>query len=100
LPHALKIRPIFHINLLKPYIRPIDPQTVHQPDPIHLVEGQPKYEVAGILDYRCQRYGCGVREEYLVAWKGYPVNEATWEPLSNLTNVEDAIQEFHAQRGR
>jgi hypothetical protein len=67
LPHALKIHPVFHVNLLKPYVHPIDLQTVHRPDPIHLVEGQPEYEVAGILDYSCRWYGHGVREEYLVA---------------------------------
>jgi hypothetical protein len=53
LPHALKIHLVFHVNLLKPYVRPIDPQTIHPPDPIHLVEGQLEYEVAGILDYHC-----------------------------------------------
>jgi hypothetical protein len=53
LPHALKIHPIFHVNLLKPYVCPIDPQIVHRPDPIYLVEGQPEHEVAEILDYRC-----------------------------------------------
>ena len=95
--HALKIHLVFYVNLLKPYVHPIDSQIVHWPDPIHLVEGQPEYEVAGILDYCCRRYGRGVRKEYLVAWKDYPVNEATWEPLSNLTNAEDAIQEFHVQ---
>jgi hypothetical protein len=100
LPHALKIHPVFHVNLLKPYVCPIDPQTVHQPDLMHLVEGQHEHEVAGILDYHCRQYGRGIRKEYLVAWKDYPVNEVTWKPLSNLTNAQDAIQEFHAQRGR
>jgi hypothetical protein len=40
LPHALKIHLVFHVNLLKPYVRPFDPQTIHRPDLIHLVEGQ------------------------------------------------------------
>jgi hypothetical protein len=33
--------------------------------------------------------------EYLVAWKGYPLHEATWEAESSLKeDVPDMIAEF------
>jgi hypothetical protein len=38
------------------------------------------------------------RVEYLVSWKGYPPEEATWEPWENLEGdeaVETLIKEFH-----
>jgi len=32
-----------------------------------------------------------------VHWKGYPKEEATWEPILNLENCEDAIMQFESQ---
>lgn len=31
---------------------------------------------------------------YLVHWRGYEESEATWEPITNLENCEDAIMQF------
>jgi hypothetical protein len=33
-------------------------------------------------------------EHYLVIWKNYPINEATWEPKSNMTNCNSLILEY------
>ncbi|KAL8441357.1 hypothetical protein Emed_007569 [Eimeria media] len=38
----------------------------------------PVYEVERILDTR----GSSADEEFLGQWRGYPVEQATWEPLS------------------
>ena len=35
--------------------------------------------------------------EYLVKWKNYPLEEASWEPVMNLTNAREAIEEFHLE---
>ena len=35
------------------------------------------------------------RVEYFVKWKHY--NETTWEPIKNLSNVQDLIDEFENQ---
>ncbi|KAJ9070213.1 M-phase phosphoprotein 8 [Entomophthora muscae] len=32
------------------------------------------------------------KPQYYVKWRGYPLEESTWEPLSNLTNAQEAVQ--------
>jgi hypothetical protein len=33
--------------------------------------------------------------EYLVHWRGYDINERTWDPSTSLVNAPQKIQEFH-----
>ena len=47
-----------------------------------------EYEVEKILDKRFRKG----RAEYFVKWKHY--DETTWEPLKNLGNIDDLIEEF------
>jgi len=35
---------------------------------------------------------------YRVKWKGYPVNEATWEPKTNLEHAAALIKAFDSKR--
>jgi hypothetical protein len=55
------------------------------------IEGQEEFEVLEILDSRIIRR----KLEYLVQWQGYDVSERTWEPVANLRNALEMIQEFH-----
>ena len=55
---------------------------------------EPVYEVEKIID--CQRIDG--KKHYLVAWKGYPVSEATWEPLENLKNAREAVKLYNAKK--
>lgn len=36
--------------------------------------------------------------KYLVLWKGFPVDEATWEPEKNMRNCQEKINEFLAKK--
>ena len=38
--------------------------------------------------------GSGRRTRYLVKWAGYPLWEATWEPIGNMAGAEEAMEEF------
>ena len=64
------------------------------PPPSVEVEGEKEYEVEEILD-RQERRG---KTRYLVKWKGYTVEENTWEELENLKNAREKIEEF--EKGR
>uniref|UniRef100_A0A803JXA0 Chromo domain-containing protein n=1 Tax=Xenopus tropicalis TaxID=8364 RepID=A0A803JXA0_XENTR len=44
------------------------------------VEGVDEFEVESILDSKFNRG----RLQYLVRWKGYPPEENSWEPVSNI----------------
>ena len=47
-----------------------------------------EYEVEKVLKKRNRRG----KVEYFVKWKNF--NETTWEPLANLTNAQNLIDEF------
>lgn len=32
--------------------------------------------------------------EYKVKWKGYPLNQSTWEPASNLTSIQALLDKY------
>jgi hypothetical protein len=54
------------------------------------------YEVEGIL---AKRVGSGDKTEYLVHWKSYHYEEATWEPVANLKGCNDLLLKFEAKYG-
>ena len=39
---------------------------------------EPYYEIERILQWRAIKRGRKILKEYLVLWKGYPVDDATW----------------------
>ena len=49
-----------------------------------------EYEVEQILHRRSRKKTI----EYLVKWKGYDLDESTWEPKQNLTGSQEFIQEY------
>ncbi len=84
LPSALKIHPVFHVSLLKPYHR----KGAYQPPPLPLSvdDSGALFEVEAVLKYRPRR------KQYLVQWKGYGPEHNTWEPARMLN--APAIQSF------
>jgi hypothetical protein len=96
LPSNMKIHPVFHISLLKPYqvsnnefLRPIPPPAIVLPN-----TEQEEYEVENILDKRTLRK----KPQYLIKWLGYPLHDATWEPLENLGNAREKVKEYEETR--
>ena len=91
LPSDLHIHPVFHVSLLKPYKESDDFDRDIPPPPIFIAEQQQtEYEVETILDKKTIRK----KPFYLVKWLGYPLHEATWEPLTHVDNAMDLVNEF------
>ena len=89
----MKIHPVFHVCLLKPYKDSTIPRQLQAPSPPIEVDGAEEFEVSEILDSRINRG----KLEYLVHWQGYEVYERTWKPAANLENVLKMIAEFHRE---
>ena len=51
------------------------------------------YEVEKIIN--CKYFKN--KKYYLIKWLCYPINQSTWEPKSNLENLECMINEFESQ---
>ncbi|QRW25843.1 Retrotransposable element Tf2 protein [Rhizoctonia solani] len=97
LPHTMRIHPVFHINLLTKF-RP-DPhgRDPLQPAPIITEEGEEEYKVEKILDSKWKGQGKTKKLWYLVKWKGYDEGSNSWEPIDNVGNAQEALEEFHKE---
>ena len=96
LPTTMRIHPVFHVSLLKPYHpSPSDFERI-TPPPAEFIPNtnQEEYEVETILDKRVLRG----KTQYLIKWMGYPLHDATWEPTQNLVNAPQKIKEFESTR--
>ena len=104
LPATLKVHPVINISHLKEYhdgaqAFPDRPIRVTRPDPAAIDDnGAPAWEVDRLLDHRKVRRGSRQVDQYLVEWKGYPISEATWEPIECLTGSMELVAEFNQQR--
>src|SRR5207237_2380681 len=61
------------------------------PPPPDLQDGHFEYEVEALVASRWRRG----RLEYLVHWRGYPIEERTWEPMRHLRRAKRLISAFH-----
>ena len=79
LPSDMKMHPVFHVSLLKPWA--VDGR-LHPPHPRLLLDGQLVWTVDRILDHReGQRKNL---TEFLIRWEGYDKANDSWEPEANI----------------
>jgi hypothetical protein len=96
LPPTLKIHPVLHVSMLKPYkddFKEFNRETSPQPEITSENQQEDEYEVESILDKKIVHR----KIFYLVKWKGYPMHDATWEPKENLKNAANLVNDYENQ---
>src|SRR5579863_2857962 len=93
LPPQMKIHPVFHNSLLKPYKETKE----HGPNfacplPEIVVGEEGHYEIKKILKVCPTRNRKSV--QYLIYWKGYPDSDNSWLPAKELAHAQDLVREF------
>ncbi|QRW20471.1 Retrotransposable element Tf2 protein [Rhizoctonia solani] len=97
LPHTMRIHPVFHINLLTKFHPDPHGRNPPQPAPIITEEGEEEYKVEKILDSKWKGRGKTKKLWYLVKWKGYDEGSNLWEPIDNVGNAQEVLEEFHKE---
>jgi hypothetical protein len=87
----LKIHPVINVSRLEPAKENTIPGRIQGPPLPIQIDQHEEYEVERILDSRI-KYN---KLEYYVDWKGYGINERTWQSKDDLKNAPDLITEFH-----
>lgn len=98
IPENWNIHPVFHVDQLRRYHENPEKPNFPEPPP-DLVEGKEEYEVEKILDAQYRQL-LGTRKKtlhFLVKWKGYHDKDNTWEPLENVQNSKDLLENFYKE---
>jgi len=96
LPPHMKIHPVFHNSLLKPYHETKEHGPNHEkpaPEIVHSEEGH--YKIEAILMARPTHNKKST--QYLIKWKGYPASENLWLLEKELTNAKELLDQFKQQ---
>ena len=96
LPPKLKIHPVFHVSMLKPFHEDTeDPSRgTSKRAPTAIINSFDR-EVEEIIDVRdLRKRGVPRSREYLIKWKNMPVTEASWEAEDTLWQFEDKLRAF------
>jgi hypothetical protein len=90
LPAGWRVHPTFAREFFFPYSRSESamPENLDQPEP--------EFAVSAILGIR--KFGSTYQAR--VHWDGYPLTDATWEPLSNLTHAKELLTRFLKNHNR
>ncbi|GBG83362.1 hypothetical protein CBR_g37076 [Chara braunii] len=90
-----RMHDVYHVSLLRPYRRPSERfagRPYERPPPI-MVDGHEEFLISDIIGRRVTDDN-PPHVEYLVRWKGYPDEEATWEPLEHLQHARMLVRAY------
>ena len=96
LPWTMRIHPVFHVSQLEPHPPDELPDRRQEAPPPVIVDGEPEYEIAEILDCKRDRRR-KVQLVYRIRWEGYEGAPDEFADLlaSELEHSPDLVREFH-----
>ena len=94
MPPGLKIHPVFHTSLLKKYQQDKSPTRNNTVPKTLLKDGTVGQLIESIIGHRLKNK----QIEYKVKWLGESEYQATWEPVSNLTQAQGLINIYNQTR--
>jgi len=86
LPKSIKMHPVVNVSRVQLYKPQVEEQKKIPPKLV-IIEREEEFKVEKILNKR-------EKEKFLVRWKGYMVEEDTWESRENLENAKKLVEEF------
>jgi len=89
LPKSIRIHPVVNISRVQLYKPQVEGQK-KTPPKLVIIEGEEEFEIEKIINKRTVRG----KKKFLVRWKGYTVEEDTWESRENLENAKELVEEF------
>ncbi|GBG59012.1 hypothetical protein CBR_g24360 [Chara braunii] len=94
-----RVHDVYHVSLLHPYRRASQrfAGRPYERPPLIMVDGDEEFLVSDIIGRRVTDDN-PPHVEYLVRWKGYPDEEATWEPLEHLQHARMLNAMLYLQR--
>src|SRR6267378_987053 len=93
----MKVHPMFHNSLIKPYTETVAHGPNFELPPPEIIEGEEgHYEIERILMSRPTRNWKST--QYLVKCKGYPDSENSWLPEKELMHAKELLTKFHKTR--
>jgi len=91
----MRIHPVFHNSLLKPYTETAaHGPNFTRPPPEIVGEEEGHYKIEKILQSRPTRNRKST--QYLVHWKGYTEADHTWIPAKELMHTKELVKQFEA----
>jgi hypothetical protein len=89
----MKIHPVFHNSLLKPYHETKEHGPNHEKPTLEIVNSKEgHYEIKAIL--MAQPTQNKKSTQYLIKWKGYPASENLWLLEKELSNAKKLLDQF------
>ena len=96
LPPNLKMHPVFHVSLLKPYRSDGTVQPPLPPESFEL-EGEAHWNVQEIMSHEWRLIRGKPNLYYVVHWEGFTHENDTTEPAVNLVNCSERVMEYEAR---
>ena len=87
-----------HVSMLEPATPNTIPGQIQPPLPPVVIDGEPEFEIAEILDSKINNHCRLCKLLYLVRWSGYKGmdEETSWVLATELGNASEVIADFHS----